>query len=453
MDIIEKVYDYSPIFFQNIMVSTKGYLNSKKRYGKTYQHYLKFYNNFDSLKLEEKKEYQLKEMKKFIKYAYSNSKFYKKFYKGIDIDKINSIDDLKKLPILTKEMLRKNILDINTIKKGVESHTGGTTGKSIEVLFTKEDFMKREAMLANFKNRVGFKNLKMRRATFNGKHIVPPNQNKNKKIFWRKNLFSNQIIYTPFHLTEENYKYYIKSLNKFKPQALDGFFISIYDLASYIERNNIKLSFTPVAIFPTSETMTQSGKELIEKVFKCKVYDQYASSEGAPFITQCKKQNYHIELASGIIEILDNNEILVTSFTTYGTPLIRYRIGDLVVPENNKKCSCGIEGPLINRIEGRKADFLYNPQGAKIGPASNIFKGVPNSIIKGQVIQKKINEIIMKVVIDKERYKEKDDAILRNDVFHKFGKDMNLIIEYVEEIPREKNGKFVLVKNLVKEGK
>jgi phenylacetate-CoA ligase len=455
MGLLEKIYDKSPVLFQNLMVSLSGYQRNMSRYGKVYYEYLGFLSEFDTWSIEKKLDFQLKESGEFIKYAVDNSKFYSKLYEGIDINSISCLRDLKKLPIVDKEMLRKNIDDVFTIfnKGSVEGHTGGTTGKSLVVLFTPEDMMKRMAMLDHFKARVGFEHRKMKRATFNGKHIIPPNQK--NKVFWRYNAACKQMIYSSFHLTEENMKYYVESLNKFKPHAIDGFFMSMCDIAGYIERHNIELEFTPVAIFPTSETLTQSGRELLERVFKCKVYDQYASSEGAPFVTECENQTLHLELASGVFEYLENgsNEILVTSFTTHGTPLIRYRIGDAMAFENsNNLCKCGSEAPMVKQVQGRRLDFLYTADGAKIngGNVANLFKNMPNALIRAQVIQEKIDEITIKLEVDKSLYKSNYDNLLRDEFIHKFGIDTKVFIEHVNEIPREKSGKFRLIKNNVK---
>lgn len=454
MGILEKIYDKSPIFFQNLMVTVSGYQRNTTRYGKVYYEYRKFLKEFDRWSINKKLEYQRRELINLIKYAYENSEFYRELYKDIDIDQIQSIEDLKKLPIVDKEMLRKNINKVCTISEneGVKAQTGGTTGKSLIVLFRTEDRMKRMAMLDHFKSRVGFEHRKMKRATFNGKHIVPPNQR--KKIFWRYNHACKQMIYSSFHLTEENMQYYVESLNKFKPHAIDGFFTSMCDIASYIERHNIKLEFTPIAIFPTSETLTRSGRELLERVFGCKVYDQYASSEGAPFVTECKNQELHIELASGVFEHFekDSDEVLVTSFTTYGTPLIRYRIGDAMsIKDGLEHCDCGMVSPLVREIKGRKMDFLYSVDGAKISAVNiaNSFKNIPNALIRAQVIQYKLDEIKILLEVDKRLYKKEYDDLLKDEFIHKFGKSTNILIEHVEEIPREKSGKFRLVKNLV----
>lgn len=456
MGFLEKVYDESPILFQNIMASVSGYQRNMTRYGKFYDEYMKFLADFDTWSLERKLEYQRAELIKFIRYACENSPFYQKLYKNIDIDSVKGIEDLKRLPIVDKEMLRENIDRVITIphKGAVEGHTGGTTGKSLVVLNTIEDSMKRMAMLDHFKARVGFVHRTMKRATFNGKHIVPPQQK--EKVFWRYNAACKQMIYSSFHITEDNMKYYIESLNKYKPQAIDGFFMSMCDIARYIERHNIKLEFIPIAIFPTSETLTKSGRELLERVFKCKVFDQYASSEGAPFVTECKNQVLHMELASGVFEHFEegSNEILITSFTTHGTPLIRYRIGDaMVLNENSKTCDCGIEAPIVSEIQGRRLDFLYAADGAKInaGNVANLFKNMPNALIRAQAVQEKLNEITIKLEVDKKLYKPEYDDLLRNEFLHKFGKETKINIVHVDEISREKSGKFRLIKNNVKE--
>lgn len=455
MVFLEKIYDKSPMILQNLMVTISGYQKNMTRYGRTYYEYRTFLSNFDRLSLKDKLDYQEKELVKFIKYANENSKFYSDLYSDVDMDQIQGIQDLKKLPIVDKEMLRKNIDKVFTISSegAVEGHTGGTTGKSLVVLMTPEDMMKRMAVLDHFKSRVGFEHLKMRRATFNGKHIIPPQQKKKK--FWRYNAACKQMIYSSFHITEENMRSYVNSLNKFKPQAIDGFFMSICDIASYIERHDIQIEFKPIAIFPTSETLTKSGRELLERVFKCKVYDQYASSEGAPFVTECNKQVLHIELSTGVFEKLDKNsdEILVTSFTTHGTPLIRYKIGDsMKMSADFKMCSCGNESPIVEEIQGRKLDFLYTSKGAKInaGNISNLFKNMPNALIRAQTIQNQMNEVNVLLEVDKRLYKKEYDELLKTEFEHKFGFETKIIIKHVDEIPREKSGKFMMIKNNIK---
>lgn len=454
MSLLENIYENSPIFFQNIMTSVKGYQNSKKRFGREYYEYKKFLKEFDEWTIEKKLEYQTNELSKFIKFARDNSEFYRTLYSKIDVNSINSIEDLKKLPIVNKETIRENIKDIITIEKGkgIENHTGGTTGKSLIVLCTLRDNMRNMAFLDNYRERVGFINRKMKRATFNGKHIVPPKQK--KPIFWRYNASGKQMIFSSFHISERNIGFYVKKLNEFKPQAIDGFLSSMCDIASYIERHNIKLEFQPIAIFPTSEMLTDESRNLLERTFSCKVYNQYGSSEGAPVLNECSSQSLHMEMASGIFEHVEEGkeEILVTGFTTYGTPLIRYRIGDsMSFTKEAEKCNCGIESPLVKKIEGRSNDFLYTAEGGKIhgGNISNIFKNIPNAIIRAQVVQDKIGEVTILLEIDKTNFIPEYNQKIRSEFIQKFGVSTKLNIEHVADITREKSGKFRIVKNNV----
>ena len=450
MGILEKIYDYSPVVFQNIMCTIAGIVNYRLRYGKSYCDELRFCEEFDKLTPKEQEEFQLKQVIEFIKYSNNNSRFYRELYFGIDLSKIKTIEDMKILPIVDKEMLRKNIDLVYTVpkNKSIIGNTGGTTGKSLTVRYTNEDYQIRMAVLDHFKARHGFVNIKMKRATFNGKHIIPPKYKGHE--FWRFNAFCNQMIYSSFDLTEENMKYYVDSLNKFKPHAIDGFFSSICDIASYIERNNIRIDFHPIAVFPTSETLTDYGRQLIERVFSCKVYNQYASSEGAPFITECDNQRLHIEMNTGVFEILNTGELLVTSFTTHGTPLIRYAIGDSVELYNNEvTCKCGLNGQLVKRIEGRKLDYLLKTNGAKInaGNISNILKYMPNSVVKTQFHQISKNNIQVLLEIDSKRFKEIDRRLILDECIHTFGEDMNIDINVVESISREKSGKYRMIIN------
>ncbi|MBR6119057.1 MAG: phenylacetate--CoA ligase family protein [Oscillospiraceae bacterium] len=450
---LERIYDHAPIWMQNLMCSVSGWRKYRRRYGGAYWKARSFCEEFDAWPLERQLEYQSGAMRELIRYAAAHSEFYRALYKDVDLDSIRTTEDLKKLPIVDKEMLRANLDRIYTLRRTAEntSNTGGTTGKSLTVLSKDDDNQTRMAVLDHFKSRVGFENLKMRRATFNGKHIIPPGQKRH--VYWRYNKPCKQMIYSSFDLTEEKLGYYVKSLNRFQPQAIDGFFTSICDVARYIERHRLTLSFRPVAVFPTSETLTAEGRALIERVFGCKVYDQYASSEGAPFVTECPCQRLHVELNTGVFEIQENGEILVTSFSTHGTPLIRYAIGDVMVPgKPGESCPCGLHGPLIREIRGRRLDYLLRSDGAKInaGNVSNLLKYMPNNVIRAQFRQQKLGELRILLELAEGGLDEAGRREILSECRHTLGPDTRVSIEVVPEIPREKSGKFRMIVNEVR---
>lgn len=455
--LVYKLYARCPGFFQNIAITLYGIKLYLERYTGKYQKYLKFYSGRIQKSLNSEKIIQNRKFLKILHFAYNNSPFYREFYKDIDMTKIFSVDEISKLPILTKELLKSNYEKISTIKteKGIKFYTGGTTGSPIYVLKRREDVQKRMAYLDAYKLKFGFVNNKMPSARFFGKNIIthlPKNH-----VFWRNNYVSRQRLYSTFHLQEENLEYYVKDLNKYKPKAIDGFPSAIYIVAKYIIENKIELSFQPIAVFTTSETLLPIYRETIEKAFHCIVSDQYASNEGAPFIIQCQYGSYHEALDTGVFEHITTEygeKLLVTGFDTFGTPLIRYDIGDFIKASDQKLCQCNSYHPIIDGILGRDSNYLLSMNKGKISQSqlSVIISELPEDIKEMQFVQVSRELIKIKVVISELDDPDKLRNTLINKMLPYLGKEMKYEIEFTNTIKRSKSGKFQLIINQM-EGK
>lgn len=349
-----QIYENIPIFLQNILTSWNGYRKTRSRYGNTYYSFLIKLEKQQNLNEFHTKNYQMQELRQLLHHAIENSPFYRDFYKGIDIEKLKSSEDLKLLPILDKEMLSQNIQSIYTVTENWagESVTSQEKGGPVKLLFTKEDVQKRKAFLDFFKKQHGAINLEMKRASFSSRKIIPDNQH--HKIFWRDNYFVRQRIYSGYYCTQENAEVYIKDLEKYKPDFIDGLPSAIYELAKFINRNRLILAFKPVAIFPSGETVHAHYRREIEEAFDCPLRNRYSASEAVPLIMECVKGRLHYNLLSGVIETSEEGNMIVTSFNSYGTPLIRYDIGDRVeFPEMETVCECGSVHPIFERIHAR----------------------------------------------------------------------------------------------------
>lgn len=237
-----------------------------------------------------------------------------------------------------------------------------------------------------------------------------------------------------------------------------GFPSTIYEIAKYGLENKINFPEGIVkAIFPTAESVTPESKKTIEAFFKTSLYDQYASSEGAPFIFECKNKKLHIEMQSGIFEVLDEQNLpakegrlVVTSFTTYGTPLIRYDIEDSI-ELSDSTCNCGNNNPLVKQILGRIDDYVFSPETGKInlGNVSNTLKDV-KGIVRFQALQENLESITIKIVIDNGVFSQKDEKQFLMNWKDRVGNSMKLDLEFVDDIPVENSGKFRMVKNKIK---
>lgn len=453
----EKIYKILPHFLQNLMITLYNLKSNYHRYGGKYDFYRKKIKASNSWSLDELKKDQKLRFKQLVDYSIKNSSFYRDQYK--EISNPSNIEEIERLPIISKEVIRQNLDIIYTIKSSdaLISKTGGTTGKSLEVLFTKDNFQERFAFLDNFRSISGYE-LGKKTAWFSGKNLVT-NSDITKRRFWKTDFYYNVRYYSTFHLKNDYIKHYINNLIDYKPEFLVGFPSNMYEIAKYGRENDINFPEGIIkAIFPTAETITLEGRSVIESFFKTKLYNQYASSEGAPFIFECIEGNLHLELQSGVFEVLDQNNkpsrsgrLILTSFTTYGTPLIRYDIGDNLTL-SDRICSCKNNNPLVEEILGRTDDFVFSIENGKInlGNISNTLKGV-KGIIKFQVIQDLLDELQIMCVVDNEKFNPDSEAVFLENWRDRVGKTMKIKIIYVEDIKNEKSGKYRMVKNSIKD--
>jgi len=453
---MQKLYNILPHFLQNVMVTLYNIKSYRLRYGGDYKRYRAYFKQTDAFSLEELKTDQKNRFDTLVKYAVEHSEFYRNRYKSIENPEL--LESILKLPIISKEEIRKHRNDIYTIskKEGVLSKTGGTTGKSLEVLFVVSNFQERFAMLDNFRSRFGYR-LGRRTAWFSGKNLLTPGDVKRNR-FWKTDHWYKVRYYSTFHIKEAYLSYYIDDLKKFKPEFLVGFPSNLYEIAKYGLTHNINFPKGVVqAVFPTAENVLPETRETIETFFHTKMYDQYASSEGAPFIFECENGNLHLELQSGVFEVLDQNNLpsstgrlIVTSFTAYGTPLIRYDIGDSI-ELSNQDCNCGNHNPLVQKILGREDDYIYSVENGKInlGNVSNTLKGT-TGIVKFQAVQNEIDSVVIKLIIDQKRFHPEIEEIFLKNWRDRVGDSMVIEIDYVTDIPVERSGKFRIVKNNIK---
>ena len=136
---------------------------------------------------------------------------------------------------------------------------------------------------------------------------------------------------------------------------------------------------------------------------------------------ECKEGNMHIQADIVNIEFWNGrgekaspgelSEIVITSLIEGGTPVIRYNgVSDLLVP-SDRECSCGMNTPIIERIEGRKIDTIVLPDGRMIPPLA--ITGIPYQVMSDvgsriieqfQIVQERYDKIDILVV-----FKECDD--------------------------------------------
>ena len=401
-------------------------------------------------------EYQLTKLKNIIDYSSKNVPYYELLFKKIKLnsDDIKSIEDINKIPILTKEILQKEgsnmvsrMINPKLVKKG---KTGGTTG--VPTIYYK-DTNNRSFTWASYYRWYEWMGLNYYdpTATFWGAKTVLSNSVKNKIKVDFTSFIQNNIILNSFNINEEMANKYYEDISRLNPYLIKGYVSSLLDFAKYVERNN--WTFVNLkAISTTTETLLPSSRKYLERVFNVSVFDQYGCGEVSAISYECSSHmGLHINQEHVICEILnaENNPIInqsgrviATDLDNYVMPFIRYENGDFATLADDK-CSCGVKSPLMSSIEGRSIDTITLNNGIKvhgvfftdilfeIGMLSDEFR-------KFQIVQNKIDSIEFRLETQKPldpRKKEKLLISLKRFID-------NVKYTEVDKIEKQPNGKF-----------
>jgi phenylacetate-CoA ligase len=255
-------------------------------------------------------------------------------------------------------------------------------------------------------------------------------------------------------MTEENLPKYIEKIRKYKPKYINAYPSAISILANYIKKNKIQPFQDLKTIVCVAENLYDWQYYLIKEVFHCQPLAIYGLAERAALATTCEKNNYyHFFPQYGIVELIDKNglpvtkenekgEIVCTGFHNSIFPFIRYRTGDVGV-FTTAKCTCGRNYPLLKTIEGRLQEYLVTKTGQIIpltGSFGLIAKTTQN-VKEYQFYQDTKGEIVL-YIIKRQEYSYNDEKMIKHNFSKKIGNEIDLIIKYVDYIPRTTRGKY-----------
>ena len=175
-------------------------------------------------------------------------------------------------------------------------------------------------------------------------------------------------------------------------------------------------------------------------------------AERVVFASECERHSgHHLNLDYGITEFLDSNnetvedgklgKIVATSLHNFAMPFIRYETSDATASKTGT-CPCGRGFPLIEDIATKHESIVTLPDGRLISPSvlTHPFKPMHN-IAESQIIQEAVDQLIVKIV-KRNGYSVNDEIALLKAFGERLGSKMKINVEYVDSIPRTKNGKF-----------
>ena len=441
----ERLYLASPVWVQNLLVSTYGALEHHKRYGGTFPAFLRHLeaNKFQSA--EQILPVTQERLTNILQGAIRNVPHYREL--GL------TTPSLSDFPLLNRETVANNpdrfVSEKFTPKELLVLYTGGSSASPLKVYISKEVRQKTYAFWQSFYNEMGF-NIGDKKASFVGRKVQEPDDD--SPPFWRYNLRDRQLVLSSYHMSEENLPHYIKKLNKFRPKIIEGYPLSIYRLAEFIVNQDVDLDFQLAGVSTSSENFSAFHRSTIEKAFNCKVFDQYGSAESVVFASECGHGKMHVEPEYGIIEVLTpagelrfdgEGELIVTTLLNDAMPLIRYRIGDLgeVVHE---PCPCGRQTAILRQLHGKVGAVIVNGDKrvptAAIAIAFEYLEGIRNA----QIIQDSADAVRVKLV-KRPDFNPESEQYMIWELRKMLGESLRITVDYVDDIPPGANGKYKMV--------
>jgi phenylacetate-CoA ligase len=411
------------------------------------------------------REYQFSKLKSLLQFSMRHVPYYRDLFikEKIDLNDITRIEDIKIIPVLTKEIVRNENMrlmadiPLKHIKKG---KTGGTTGSPVMTLHDAEARSFTWGSYYRWYDWIGVELGDPVATLWGSKRVLRQSRFQNAKDRMADYL-QNTITINAFQLDPQALPAVVKKLNRFEPVLIKGYLSALYLLANHLSSQNKSLDFKPLAVSTTSETLLKPYKDFMQNVFQCPVYDQYGCGEVEAIAYECREQNgLHITSEHVIVEVLnpDNDavfntegKIVVTDLDNQAMPFIRYENGDMAALDP-AKCRCGLQHPLLKSIAGRSIETIILKNGGKVHGVffTDIFHELDISTV--QVSRFQVHQKIPGAIELRLEVKDiNDDAYLlklKNALMQYFNDAQ--IIKY-RELAADESGKFRYVLSEVKD--
>jgi phenylacetate-CoA ligase len=408
--------------------------------------------------LKENRNLQKIKIFKLIQYASQNIPYYKRIIQeyNIQFSEDTIFDDIKKFPLLTKEIIRNNFDQLYKFRDNTyyRNSSGGSTGEPVIFYQDRDYFTWGLATKILFDEWAGRKiGEPMVKLWGSMRDILGSSQG--FKGYLRQQL-SGVTILNSFGMTEKNMYKYVQKINKIRPRLILTYINCIDELARFIQDHHLSV-YSPPAIMTSSGVLFPEIKAKIERVFQAPVFNRYGSREVGDIACNCEKsEDLHLIQDIHYLEIVNDKgkevnqgeigEIIITLLTNYTMPLIRYKIGDLgILSDNNIQCGHGL--PLLEKVIGRTKCIFKNKFGVHID--SGLFNQLfffRENIKQFQVIQETIDYIsINLVVIDKTKLKDmdKDFKEINQIIWKAMGDDTKIKYNIVDVIKPSPSGKYM----------
>lgn len=441
------------LLFKKALIRLYLKFKNLKRY-----EYLKKLEKRNSMDTSELKQIQLAKLKKLVDHCYKNVPYYTKRFDEHNIKPtdIKSLEDFKKVPILTKKDIKNNyydLIDKNLCEKTmIHDTTSGSTG--VPLFFSRSMDNQEFGFALRYRSNAwcGW-DFFDKTAWFvsDARRISEINRIKGRLRLW----LLRRLVFDTKKNTESDMMKWANQLQKFKPKQIYGYSSLLLIFAKFIIKNNIKITGVQ-GVFSTSEVLRE--REIIAQAFNAPVYDQYGSSEVPCIAHECKKGKMHINIDEVLVEFEDIDsdnpsdikKIICTPLYLNSMPLLRYELQDAST-QIEQKCDCGLPFPVMELKIGRQSDNITTPSGKIISAVtlSWYITECTENLEQYKIIQNTRDDFYIELVCE-EKDRDFNVTSIKALLYEMLGTDkINIKFKFVEKIAPLPNGKYRAISSSV----
>ena len=373
---------------------------------------------------------------------------------GLDFDDGGApltLDDLRRLPVMTKQDARANVDRIRWtgVPGGAARYnTGGSSGEPLIFYFGRW----RQASDAAGRIRarrwwgvdVGDREVYLWGA--------PAELNKTDRIKTLRDGLLNQLVLNAFAMSAPNMDAYLDAVQAFRPKCIYGYASSVALLAARASARGMRLRLPELRVVcTTGEPLYPHQRKLIEEVFGVPAANEFGSRDIGFTAHETPHGQMLLINESIILEVLDGagrpvetgelGEAVMTGLCSDAQPFIRYRTGDMVrmSPQN---CIDGRGLHALSEVVGRTTDFVIRPDGVIMHALAVIYVlRAVEGIAEFKLVQHALRDVEVLLVPDG-RWSNACHTQVIAGLAARLGNEVRIRIRLVEEIPVEASGKY-----------
>lgn len=408
-------------------------------------YWLKQIEKMSSWTPEQVQAWQEERLHALMEHVYNHTKYYRRVFDelGLKPSDIRTAEDLKKLPIITKDIANAHfdeiVPDNLSSFKYRDGKTGGTTGQPMYYYCDEDTWGYVTATKVYHWRKYGYE-FGEPFAAMGSASLFAKKPSLVRRIYDR---IRNEIPMNTVNLTDELCEKYIDIIRKKKIRYIYGYAASIFVFTKYVVAHGIDLKQIK-GVFTTSETLTDENREMIQKTYDCVVMDCYGARDAGMNAYERAYHEYEVGY-NVLLETINDFEpntgtLLTTNLLNFTFPLIRYQFGDdaEIAPRNESK---GYNGQLLNRVLGRTSDVMRLENGHNM-TATGFSMIMKEFDVNAFSFNKTgVNEVTLTIEPIKGKYDDKQEAEIRRTIYLYIGDDAKLNIKYVEKFEPLANGK------------